>query len=154
MTLRELKAEIDELCERDPQAAIALARRIHNKLQPGFPIPLTTLHQQLVEQSLQGTPPSEEELEKVARKLRDHGSPEEEIQAVLAYMKEPGPRDGMSFGRLHIEDICAYVEALWRQGWGDLTLEIQFENPDDDHLTLTILELGKAWWQENDEDGA
>ncbi len=37
--LRELKAKVDELCERDPQAALALVRRIQDKLQPGFPFP-------------------------------------------------------------------------------------------------------------------
>lgn len=58
----------------------------------------------------------------------------------------------MTLGGLHIEDIGAYVEALWRRGWGDLTLEVQFENPDDDHLTLTILEFGKTWWQEQEDE--
>jgi len=149
MNIRELKAKVDELCEQDPQAAIALARRIQNKLQPGFPMPLTMLHQRLVEPSLPGATP--EELERAAQQLQDMGMAEKDIQDTLEWLAQPGFKDGMSFGELHIEDICVYVEAIWHQGWGDLTLEIQFENPDDDHLTLTIAELGKAWWQEDDE---
>jgi hypothetical protein len=136
MTLRELKAEIDELCERDPRAAIALARRIHNKLQPGSPWPLTLLHRQLVSRALQGL--TEEELGKIAEQLRKQGYSEEEIEAGLERYREPGLHEGMGFGGLHIEDVCAYVEALWQQGAGRFTLEIEFENPEDDHLSLRI----------------
>jgi hypothetical protein len=112
--MRELAAQIDRLCEQDPQAALALAQRIQRKLQPGFPWPLTRLHQQLVQGSLEG-----EEL-----------------------------REGMGFGGLHIEDVTEIVERLFYQGAGKFALEVEFENPDDDHLSLTILSIGKAWWQE------
>ncbi len=57
----------------------------------------------------------------------------------------------MGFGGLHIEDVTAIVERLFYRGVGKFTLEIEFENPDDDHLHLTIKELGKAWWQEEEE---
>jgi hypothetical protein len=147
MNLRELKAEIDELCERDPQAAIALARRIHNKLQPGSPWPLTLLHRRLVNSTLRGLT----DLGVIAEQLRKQGYSEEEIEAGLERYRKPGLHEGMGFGGLHIEDVCAYVEALWQQGAGRFTLEIEFENPEDDHLSLRIRELGRAWWQEQEE---
>jgi len=48
---------------------------------------------------------------------------------------------GMSLGGLHIEDVTEIVESLFYQGARRFTLEIAFENPDDDHLTLTIQAL-------------
>lgn len=99
--LRELKAKVDELCERDPEAALALARRIQNKLKPGFP----------------------------------------------RFLAGEALREGMGFGGLHIEDVTEIVERLFYQGARKFTIEIEFENPDDDHLHLTIQEIGKAWWQ-------
>ncbi len=148
MTLRELKAEIDELCERDPRTAIALARRIHNKLQPGFPTPLRELHQYMVQQSLLGLP-STVDLEFLAQRLRDQGWEEADIHGAIERMKQPGLQEGMGFGGLHLEDLITYAEALWRQGTGKFTLEVEFENPDDDHLTLTIVKLSRAHWQEH-----
>ena len=145
MNLRELKARVDELCERDPPTAIALARRIEAKLQPDSPIPLAQLHRSLVQQRLQG--PMPEQLEQAARLLHDQGWEEAKIQRAIDEMKQPGLRKGQSFGALHIEDVLVYVEMLWRQGTGKFTLQIEFENPDDDHLTLTIVETGKAYWQ-------
>jgi len=54
MRADELIAGIDELCERDPEQALALAQRIHRKLQPSLLWPLTRLHQQLIQGLIAG----------------------------------------------------------------------------------------------------
>ena len=149
MNLRDLKAEVDDLCERDPHTAVALARRIHSKVQPDAPVPLTTLHQSLVGQQLQGR--TDEELARTREMLERAGWDEADVDAAIAELAQPGLRAGQGFGGLHIEDLLPVVETLWRQGHGRFTLEVEFENPVDDHLNVTIAETDKAAWQTDEE---
>lgn len=145
MSLNQLKQALDELCERDPQTALALASRIQRKLQPGFPQPLTFLHQALVDRMLQGPP--DEEIQKIREALSSK-IPEEKIEEYIAELRKPGLREGESFGGLHLEDLVTYAEVLFRQGVGRFIWEVEFENLEDDHLTLTIQKLDKAHWQQ------
>jgi len=148
MTIRELKAKVDELCEQDPEVALALARRIERKLQVGVPLPfpLAELHRQMVAQMLE--PPSEEFVERTRETLERAGHSAEEIERFIAELRKPGLKAGQGFGGLHLEDVLTYLEVLFYQGAGRFVLEIEFENPDDDHLQLTIKEIGQARWQE------
>ncbi|MFQ6089994.1 MAG: hypothetical protein ACE5LD_00935 [Candidatus Bipolaricaulia bacterium] len=148
MTIRELKAKVDELCEQDPQMALALARRIERKLGLGVPFPLAELHRRMVAEMLE--PPSEELIEKTRETLEQAGHSQEEIERFIAEFKKPGLKVGQGFGGLHLEDVLAYLEVLFYQGAGRFVLEIEFENPDDDHLYLTIREIGRARWQEQE----
>jgi len=134
---------------------LALAQRIYRKLQPGFPFPLTELHQRMVAQMLE--PPSEEIVERMKAHLDAAVAAgeftREEADRALEEFRKPGLKVGQGFGGLHLEDVLTYIEVLFYQGAGRFVLEIEFENPDDDHLHLTIKEIGKARWQKQQEEG-
>ncbi len=134
MTIRELTAKVDELCRQNPDAALAIAKRIHQQLRPGFPSPLRELHQSLVLQQLMGL--TADQIEQAAGLLRAQGWDEADLQVAIEQLGQPGLREGMGFGGLHLKDMATCTEALWREGHGhpaDRVREPRRRSPDAHH---------------------
>ncbi len=108
-----------------------------------FPEPLRRTHDAVM-QAILG-PFTEEELHALRQTLQQLGLEEAAIETLIQDFQSGRFREGQSFGGLHIEDISQIVEWLLIQGASKVTLTIELESLDDDHLTLSIERIGKAW---------